>query len=227
MEDVEESILSRMPNSLHILRAGKEIPTDFKTESRPLRLFVPALSLSPDAKFLITVAPIYEILKAWEQYQPFDEQFRLKSGHVQERSLMAYSLLRPEQYVIVDFETGSVSPLIDAPAGRGMGYYNVPTEAFWFGDSRHAVLTNTYLPVAAPRNAEMSRVRLERPMVTMVDVSTKAVQKITDLRLPNSAETARWYGMVAIIWDGTTQAVTLRYKSMVDAPISHPPTPDA
>ncbi len=225
-EDLGESLLSRLPSSLHLLKAGQEIPFAFTMQGSPLRLFVPTLSLSPDAHFLITIAPVYEIPTLWEQYQPFTEQFRVKAGPVLNRTAMSpESFWRPEQYVIVDLETGSVSPLVDAPAGRGMGY-RAPSEAWWFQDNRHSILTNTFLPFDAPRDHTNSAQRRARSMVATVDVSTREVQEITDLRLPNSNETVNWYGMDDIVWNATKQELTLRYKSIIEAPIADPPAPE-
>src|SRR5882724_2273454 len=57
-KDVEVFALSRLPHSLRVQKAGRELPVEFMMGKRPLRLFSPALFLSPDAKTLITSAPV-------------------------------------------------------------------------------------------------------------------------------------------------------------------------
>src|SRR5260370_16764354 len=133
MEDIRESRLLRLARVLHVQKAGRELPISFVLDRRPLRLFLPTLSLSPDNRYLITVAPVHDVPKEWEQYQPLNfEVLRLKSGPVQEKNLMTIeSLWRPEQYVIVNLETGVAFPLIAAPPARDLGHQPPPTP-FWF-----------------------------------------------------------------------------------------------
>src|SRR5260370_9120281 len=47
MQDFQPIDLVRYPSSLHLQNGGMEIPVDFRNWGRPLRLFVPTLSLSP------------------------------------------------------------------------------------------------------------------------------------------------------------------------------------
>jgi dipeptidyl aminopeptidase/acylaminoacyl peptidase len=215
-DDIEEDLL-RYPSSLHLYKDGHDVPINFAMDGKPLRLFVPTLSLSPDGRSLITVAPADEVPESWEQYQPLYAQYRIKSGPIQEKSLYAVeSLWRTEHFVLVDVKTGSVSPLVDAPAGRDMGYF-VPTEAFWFADNRHAVLTNSYLPLASFQGEEAKAKVRDRPFLLVVNASTKTVQEIADLKRYKSTDAVP-YTIEAISWDERNNAVTLHYKSETDAP---------
>lgn len=210
IEDLEEGLLVRHANTLRVQRAGKEMAVDFTMEGRPLKLFAPCLSLSPDTKSLITVAPIYVIPKTWEQYEPAFEEFRLKGGPVEEKSLSTVdSYWRPEQFVIVNLETGTVSPLVDAPAGRDMGH-GAPTEAFWLEDSQQAILTNTYLPLGATQNKVGNTEIRERSVALVVDASTKGVRTITALRASKPTEKVQ-YGINEIVWDADKRQLIVHY----------------
>src|SRR5258708_2552549 len=109
-EDLEEGIIQQHENSLHIVRGGKEISIEFKMEGSPLRLFVPTLSLSPDAKSLITVAPVREIPKGWDQYLPRLEMLRVKPGPYKNEDGIERDQI-PARYTIVNVQTGSTSSL--------------------------------------------------------------------------------------------------------------------
>ena len=221
--DIDDVYLSQCPSSLHVRRNGKETANDFDFNGNPLQLFSPNLVLSPDEKSLITVAAISEVPKAWEDYAPLVEQFRLKAGATKGAAAIGArfeSHLKPEQYVIANLETGSVSPLVDAPAGRTLGYGHIPTDVFWFEDSRHALLTNTYLPIWNSTQPEITAQRLQRPAVTIVDVSTRKVQANVPLQDTSSAK--QLYHIKAISWDGTQRMLVLRYEGEGAADIAVP-----
>lgn len=217
IEDIDERFLLKCASSLHILKGGRDTRVAFRLAGAALRLFVPTLSLSPDAKVLITVASVSEVPLKWEQYQsqPGDlgtQWAMLKNVHSVE------SLWRPEQYVIVNLDTGIVQPLVDAPAGRDLGHGAIPTRAFWFADNRRAVLTNTYLPFIADNNEGANDRRREIPSIAMVDVSTRAVQEITSIALPGHQESE----INDITWDASRRELVLRYASVDTAGICVP-----
>jgi hypothetical protein len=219
IEDITAEKLAVYPSSLHVQRAGKDIPFDFTMKGEPLRLFIPTFSLSPDAKYLVTVAPVQDVPKQWEQYQPAIEGFRLKAG-VQHHNLHIWGAMeRAEQYVLVNLRAGSVSPLIDAPVGRDMGYY-VPTEGFWLHDSIRVVLTNTYLPFA--RSHEKVSEIAQSPAVTVVDVSTGEIQPHFTLRQAPFGSRP-YYAVKDFMWSESGQALTLFYGSPAG---DRPPPPE-
>jgi dipeptidyl aminopeptidase/acylaminoacyl peptidase len=221
--DIDDVYLSQCPSSLHVRRNGKEMANDFDFNGNPLQLFSPNLVLSPDEKSLITVAPMSKVPKAWEDYVPLVEEFRLKAGATNGVAAIGARLeshLKPEQYVIANLETGSVSPLVDAPAGRTLGYGHIPTDVFWFEDSRHALLTNTYLPIWDSTEPEITARRLQHPAVTIVDVSTGEVQANVPLQDTSSAK--QLYHIKAISWDGIQRMLVLRYEGEGAADIAVP-----
>jgi len=209
IEDISESLLQRYSNSLHLQKAGKEIPSHFTMQGEPLQLFIPTLTLSPDAKFLITVAPVREIAKQWEQYQPLYEEWRLKAGPVKNMLGSVLNNRRPEQHVAINLETGVVSPLIDAPAGRDLGYALAPTEAFWLEDNRHLIVTNTYLPLSPPLDEETRVRRSQQAAITLLDLSTGEIQASIDLK--DQVKTSPFVNLNDIAWDSTRHELRLQY----------------
>jgi len=210
MEDIHEGLLLRYSNSLHVQKAGKEIPSHFTIQGEPLHLFTPTLTLSPDAKFLITVAPVREIPKQWEQYRPVYEEWRLRAGPVKDMTGSIVNDRRPEQYVAVNLVTGIVSPLIDAPAGRDLGYV-APTEAFWLDNNRHVIVTNTYLPLSVPLD-ETTRVRRsQRVTIALLDVSTGEIQ--TGIDLKDQVKVNPLVSLNDIAWDRKRHELSLQYLS--------------
>lgn len=214
IHDPEEGVLIRSPNALHMQSGGKDLQLDLTMADRadrPLRLFVPTLSLAPNRRWLVTVLPIYEVPKAWEQYSPpllYDRFFRLKAGPVEEKNLMDIaSYWRPEQYVLVDLEAGTVSPLVNAPAGRDLGYGDVPTEAFWLDDNRHVLLINTYLPLQMAASTRDDRGN-RGPVAAIVDVVTGEVKASVALR-----KNPPHYGIRNVAWDTTNKVLTIRYEA--------------
>src|SRR4029077_13183081 len=143
----DESLLVTVPNTLHIVSHGKELQLDLQFEGKPLKLFFPILSLSPNEKFLITVAPVTHIPAQWKEYQPrFGyEDLRIDPGN--KWVISPENAWRPSQFVKIDVHSGHVTPLIDAPAARSLFQIFPPKKALWSPDSRTVLLCNTFLPL--------------------------------------------------------------------------------
>jgi len=208
IEDFERRFLSKASHSLRVQKGGKGIPTDFLAGKKPLRLFSPCafsppLFLSPNGKLLVTLMRVEEVPGEWEQYRPAIEGLRLKAGRVQ----VTYGCQPPEQYVVVNLETGSVSPLVDAPTGSSLGY-DIAADAFWLEDNRHVILTNTFLPISKSSGEKSSTQRIEHPTVTLVDLSIREVQANIELR--DSYE-AQPYHIDGIAWNGNKRELTISY----------------
>lgn len=210
-------------STLHIQRNGKELPLSFMMAGRPLRLHIPTLSLSPDGKWLITVAPVHELPSHWEQYEPLfqSEVFSLKPGNT--HALADDNLFQASQYVVVDLRSGIVSPLVDAPAGRVLAW-GAPTKAFWFADSRRAVLSNTFLPLDVIGNAGERLRRRQAPAVAMIDIATRHVQPVAYIAQSRLQDRAQ-YRVSDISWEEAREQVRLRYTgSTGDDGGAPPPT---
>ncbi|HTC46331.1 MAG TPA: prolyl oligopeptidase family serine peptidase [Candidatus Aquilonibacter sp.] len=212
IQDIEESYLLKRPSYLHVRVGQREVPIRSQRNGEPLQVFVPSISLSPDARLLITVAPVREVPGIWEQYEPRFQHFRLKAGYFQTQDLMTLeSFWRPEQYVVVNLETGFASPLLDAPAARDLGYGGVPTKAFWLADNRRVVLSNTYLPLLPSIGPKEKGWILASPTFALVDATTREVQACVDFKhLPGGGTYDR---IENISWRPAEDELVVRYRS--------------
>jgi len=206
IEDIDEEQLQTYPNALHVLRNGKEAPLAFGSGNARLRLFIPTLLLSPDGRWLITVAPVRRIPSEWEDYEPNSKWDVLRLRPDNAYAVAEENPWKASQYVLVDLETGDVSPLVDAPAGRGL-IFLAPTKAFWFEDSRRAILTNTFLPV---KNHAERKERTTSPAVVMANIGEKALRPICFLQqvLPPSGR----FTVEDISWDPANHHLTILYN---------------
>ncbi len=185
-EEFDEGRLRTVPNVLHVERNGRELPLRFLLNSKPLRLFMPTLALSPDEGSLVTVAPISEIPPTWEAFQPASKAEFLYLKHDNRYAVLEENPFKASQYVIVNLHDGSTSPILDAPAGRGLGYYRAPTKGVWFNDNRRVILSNTFLPLNTAADDEEKTQRANTPSVAVFDSATHTVQPIVYIDQPSS-----------------------------------------
>ncbi|PYQ62047.1 MAG: hypothetical protein DMF53_13960, partial [Acidobacteria bacterium] len=210
LEDAEWETLSSRATALHVWRKGSELPVTFRFRGRPLRLFpaswslAPPLAIAPDESSLITVAPVPEVPAGWDAYPPQPSMGipRLVPGDP--RAVADENFAKPLQFVRVDLQTGEASPLVDAPAGRNLGYI-APTQAFWTADGRNAILTDTFLPGT------------KSPAIATVDVATQAPRSVLPLTLPAAGQ-ARSYLVEDVQWDAAKEDLTLIYSGSRQPP---------
>jgi dipeptidyl aminopeptidase/acylaminoacyl peptidase len=195
---------------LHVQKKGKDLPLEFSSEGRPLELFAPVLSLSPDSRSLITIAPVAVIPSYWEQYRtPFEDR-HLKTGPTQTlRDRLSF--WRPEQFVTVNLTTGKVAPVLDAPAGRDLGYADTPNKTFWLDDSRRVLIANTYLPVPPSLDAKERARRQHNSVISVVDLTTGEIGPSLNIKRSPFGATS-YYEVSNIRWDVAMHALTLCYQ---------------
>lgn len=215
VQDLDEASIGLYGSLIHVVRNSRELTTSFRTTHKPLVLFAPTLSLSPDGKTLITVAPVHEIPHDWELYRPWvdrDSQ-RLKPGT--NFYLSGTNSRRAEEYVMINLDTGVVSPLVNAPAGRVLQYL-APTKSFWLADSRQVILTNTFLPFGNEGEDQKQKdPRALSPAVVLVNVSTHKSQIITYLR-QDPIDAKAGYTVSNVSWDRVTNVLNVTYKGWGD-----------
>ena len=207
VEDLDEAALQSYPNSLHVMRNGQNVPVSFTFGGKPLKLSIPTLSLSPDGKSLITVAPVQEIPAKWGAYQTI--------GVGERRTLADSRQTTVEQYVIVNLSTGVTSPLVNAPAGRSLGYWG-PTKTFWFANGLRAILSNTFLPLDPVRDSVNKSERSQAPSLAIVNISTSETQAITYFSQSPPPLEKQWFHVSDVSWDEAEQKVTLINESGPD-----------
>ncbi len=210
LEDAEWESLTSRATALHVWRKGSELPIAFRFQGRPLKLFpaswslAPTLAIAPDEGSLITVAPVAEVPAGWDAYppQPWMEATRLVPGDP--KATAEDNFFKPLQFVRVDLRTGEASPLVDAPAGRNLGYL-APTQAFWTADGRSAILCDTFLP------------GVRSPVIAVVDVATRAPGAVLPLTLPAAGE-ERSYLVEDVQWNAAKEELTLTYSGSRQPP---------
>jgi hypothetical protein len=115
----------------------------------------------------------------------------------------------PFQFVVVDAESGSVKPLVDAPAALGVGGLNA--YAAWSQNGEYAVLANTFVPMRMPSDrGPMSKI--VNPSVVQVDLATGEVTRIADIPLTEGAGT-RVAGVLTGFRYEPDQSVYLEFQS--------------
>ena len=214
LEDLDEGALLTYPSTLHIERDGHEIPLSFRFNGKPLKLFLPTVSLSPSGESLVTVAPVSEIPSNWGGYEPwYKEDFLyLKPGN--RYALADDNLWKASQFVLVNLRSGVVSSLVDAPAGRGFAF-RAPTKAMWLADGRRVILSNTFLPADSASDELENTRRHQAPAVAMVDTSTRKLQPIAYLAEP-SPQTKEWYRVSDVSLNEAKNEVKLTYTGSGD-----------
>jgi hypothetical protein len=146
-ENLNEWTIRVQPCTLHVQNKGKESPVTFASDNGPIRLFAPIFRLSPDAKYLIALVPVKKIPHSWLCYRPrfSDQTYRLNpdSGW----TTADENPNKAEEYVLIDLSTGQTVPILNAPAGRGLGY-SAPSMIIWSDNGRSVILSNTFLQTA-------------------------------------------------------------------------------
>lgn len=223
LKDRTESQLVGLQNVLHLVRNGREVGISPTMDGRPIRLFFPILSLSPDEKSLVTVAAVNRIPASWAAYRPrFGyEELKLTADNI--RALAEDNPWKAAEMVVIDLQSGVATPLVDAPAGRSMFFNFAPTKAIWSGDSRRVLVSNTFLPIVATTKGEVSAesLRATATAVAIVEVLTHRIQPITFFQQP--ARDVRPDRHVSdVTWDSKENVVTLFYASSPDnVPLSY------
>jgi dipeptidyl aminopeptidase/acylaminoacyl peptidase len=214
LEDEDEGSFYIRPNALHVIENGREIPLSFTFEGKPLRLFIPTLSLSPDGKRLITVAPVHEIPAAWADYRPAFDHDYLYLRPENKYALAEDNPWKAAQYVVVDLKTGSVRAAIAAPAGRVLGYA-ATTTAFWLPDPNHAVLTDSFLPLDGELDAAERTERAQSPALVTVNLADSTYERIADVR-QGGLRSQKLYHVDDISWDKTRNEITVTYQGSTE-----------
>ncbi|HET6929196.1 MAG TPA: hypothetical protein VFI45_02655 [Candidatus Acidoferrum sp.] len=212
IEDVDEAELLRYPNKLHLIRNGRELDVDFKFDRSPLRVVLPVLSVSPDGKSLITLAFTPEVPTDWSQYEmAFDlpTKFNLNPEH--QRELEQFDAHRASQYVLVNLDAGTTTPLVDAPAARCLYWYFSPNEALWSKNGRSAVLSNTFLPVEASLDEAERNRRYRLPVIANIDLATRQLQRIVTLERPPRGAKQEDFRITHLDWNDSAGDLRLTY----------------
>jgi len=218
LEEKDETWLLTVPNTLHVLRNGRELPISPTMDGRPLKLYFPILSLSPDGKSLVTIASVHSIPRDWAAYQPRFGYEQLRFGPENKAALDRTNAWKASVFVKVDLRTGVACPILNAPAGRSLFHILGPTEALWSPDSREILLSDTFLPLEK-RNTRIDAPRAASPAIAIIDVRTHEVHPIMFLEQPAAGAPALQH-VSDIEWDTRKGKVELSYASRDNVPIA-------
>jgi dipeptidyl aminopeptidase/acylaminoacyl peptidase len=130
------------------------------------------LALSPSGRYVVGTASVKRVPPEWEAYEPKNRlpAYRFTATRADVAAGGPEKEMRPTQYVLVDLQTGQIAPLIDAPFGFDLGYYEAP-RASWSPDERYVAVVNTLMPA---REARL------HPCVAVVDVLSRRAECVLE-----------------------------------------------
>jgi len=166
------------------------------------------LWMSPDGRRAIALRHVVDPPAAWwTDYAPVAQSDYLQGA----RQSAHFASAHPAfflQYMIVDLDSGSARPLLDAPsaylvAGRDLA-------AHWLADGRSVILSNTFLPLDSARGAELAR-RRSAAAVVEVDVGNGRFRRIVELagetdRRQGLLSSSFEQGMLSLIWSDRSRS---------------------
>lgn len=214
IKDRDESWLLAVPNTLHVVRRGRELTVPFRFEGHPLRLYFPVLSLSPNERSLATVAPVFDVPLTWKAYQARFGYEDLVMVPGDKTSPDPENNWKASQFVNIDLRTGVARPLIDAPAGRSVFQVFAPTKAIWSPDSESILLSNTFLPLRVAGGADDTE-RSSSPAAVSINLANHAVHLIEHFPQPARGRSPVQH-VSDVVWNTGTNTVEVRYASSPD-----------
>lgn len=214
MKDRDESGLLAVPNTLHVVRRGRELALPFRFEGHPLKLYYPILSLSPDERSLATVVAVFEVPPTWKAYQArfgYEDIVMVPGGKT---SADPENNWKASEFVNIDLGTGIARPVIDAPAGRSVFQVFAPTKAIWSPDSKSILLSNTFLPLRGGSGGDDAE-RSSSPAAVTIDLRDHEIHLISHFPQPvKGSSPVRHVSDVS--WNTGTNTVEVRYASSPD-----------
>ena len=152
-------------------RAAVRIPSpDFLTEYLPL-------TLSPDGRYAVLAVYLSEVPASWSEYED-----KVLHHYIVDRRKPG-TLSNVQQYMLLDIEKRSLTPLVDAPKAW------LDEGIVWSEDSKSVVLSGAYLPLVSVESRDASE-RRAHPFVVEVDVPSRVIHEITGEPL----RVSHWYG---------------------------------
>jgi dipeptidyl aminopeptidase/acylaminoacyl peptidase len=112
------------------------------------------LSISPDGGKAVILAPVTRVPPQWDSYEPGPgfESWRIHAKNA-DPSTITGSGTALKQYALIDLRKRRMIPLIDAPFGTALGYFD-KLKATWSENGRRLLVTNTFLPTEGARSPD-------------------------------------------------------------------------
>ncbi len=170
---------------LWVARGGSPSLFVAKGRATPMVLFAEGqqtLRLSPDGRWLVTAQPTLNVPGSWGQRykspipsSPFPIAAGPQSLDVLEGGFFT------SEYVLVDFVSARVTPLVDGPTGEAAGWWTSAAPS-WSPESDAIVLPEVFLP---PADHDSS---VAAPCVTIVRIPSKSATCLLALRTERVAK---------------------------------------
>jgi dipeptidyl aminopeptidase/acylaminoacyl peptidase len=135
-------------NELWVVRDGRSVRVNGPNKNcLPNNRYDQVLSLSPDERSLIVVAPVQKVPEEWQLYRPSFPDRKI-DPHSSDETKPA-NPLRLTQYELVSLNDGTRHSLVASPNGWSLGFPDI-NQAVWSHDGKKVLLLNTYLPLNIP-----------------------------------------------------------------------------
>jgi hypothetical protein len=213
LQDLDEYRLETFRHLLHIQRDGQDSIVPLVLNGHSFTLFHPVLALAPDAKSLITSAPVDVIPPNWRYYHPGYPDSLYVLGQDNKFAISDEDPFRLCTYVMVDLTTGESRNLTGgAPLGQSVGYFDI-TEVIWSKDSRRALLTNTFL-APDPQNIDNPNdQRYQAPATVVVDTVSRDIQTVAYVKSMSGVYASEGQPHLrGVTWDEDRSEVCLTFK---------------
>lgn len=128
----------------------------------------PGIWISPDERHAVTLAPEVHPPESWSRYQVRTRNYTDISVRDPKNPENAQRL----RYMLIDLQTGSFAPLLDAPAGM-LANNGTPLKVFWPRERRSVIVSNTYLPITSE-----TAVPTLQPVIAEISLETGAAMTI-------------------------------------------------
>ena len=184
---------------------------DAKT-SVPLSLIGRLISLSPAGRYAVVTNVAEYVPQSWESYDSYSPMLKIVADKERTKSML--DSFRPHRYELVDFRSGGMSVLIDAPLGQGTGIFDAQA-ALWSQNEREVILTNTFLPLEGESATNLFRSL--RPWVVAVDIGSRRIIRIKETP-PRDSSGNTHPRLSGIEWQVTGEQLLLRYYDYYPAP---------
>jgi hypothetical protein len=160
--------------------------------------YIPArlnLWISPDGRYAVTEQPALEVQSVWMNY---DEPYlKRNTNELKGNVFKVRKWAGLPQIMLVNTETGELTPLIDAPLSNHQFL-----SAVWDADSKSVIVQGSFLPFNTDDKTELAQ-RAKSPVIAEVALPSRSVRRIIDLpnneywvtrsgKTPHSFSVDRW-----------------------------------
>ena len=162
-----------------------DIPPDVNTNQWGALPQMPLITMAPDGKSALVLAPARDVPAHWEAFQPIKDYFNTyestfglpvdgKEGLLRD---LTDAAIRPnwlKQFYLADLGGGKAEPVLDAPSG----YAGWSPQVLWSKEGRHVVFGPTFVPPETVQGSERDA-RLNMQSLVRMDLETRTFEVIS------------------------------------------------